>query len=56
MVIQVRKTDLHKPATGKLLQTLGMFRQRTNLDPNQLNFYEQGGVVIKINPPCVQTA
>ena len=34
----------------------GIFRQRTKFDPNRFNFYEQQGVVVKIKPPCVQTA
>ena len=34
----------------------GMFRQRTKLDPNRFNFYEQQGVIVKIKPLCVQTA
>ena len=33
-----------------------MFRQRTKLDLNRFNFYEQQGVVVKIKNPCVQTA
>ena len=36
--------------------TWGMFRQRTKLDLNRFNFYEQQGVVVKIKNPCVQTA
>ena len=31
-----------------------MYRQRTKLDPNWFYFYEQQGVVVKINSPWVQ--